>query len=397
MEIAGGYRTKMKNLQNGSSIGVNSDTLLVIKLPDSQVLRIVSRSLFLAMVVLTLPCIGSILREFSASSDYYLSADSVDSNSVDVEILDSLLLDLANEGLIKKGDKAFFICSEMGSTIDNVQFLNANDIDWIMGSKLVQKSLLDDASFDLVFAFGYDDTEFLDRILKVGGVLITQLDDFLSAIQKQSNYKVVYLHKYSSTIVGTRKTSLTTTKRLLSKPRVEAKRAALSGLEDILLEPPRKPLLESKAYLEKFKYLPDLLGDSLGEYPRRVFIDVSSQDEKDSVFAWFNEKYPTRDTKFVIYSIEIVGEGEPNSLDVSNWLMENVKENEFVVMKAEAEEVEEMLRRGTISLVDELFLECRSQWQNQEGKKKSRRAYWECLALYGRLRDTGVAVHQWWS
>ncbi|WCJ18828.1 hypothetical protein M5689_001151 [Euphorbia peplus] len=89
----------------------------------------------------------------------------------------------------------------------------------------------------------------------------------------------------------------------------------------------------------------------------------------------------------------VEGVSTATSLDVSNWLMKNVKEDEFVVMKAEAEVVEEMLRRRSISLVDELFLEC----ENQEGRKMKKRAYWECLSLYGKLRDNGVAVHQWWG
>nr|AFK46323.1 unknown [Lotus japonicus] len=67
-------------------------------------------------------------------------------------------------------------------------------------------------------------------------------------------------------------------------------------------------------------------------------------------------------------------------------------------MKAEAEVVEEMIKERTIYLVDELFLECKNEWWQKKGKrKKSRKAYWECLALYGRLRDEGVAVHQWWG
>ena len=66
-----------------------------------------------------------------------------------------------------------------------------------------------------------------------------------------------------------------------------------------------------------------------------------------------------------------------------------------MVMKSEAEVVEEMMRSKAIMLVDELFLECKPQQGNV--KKKNRRAYWECLALYGKLRDEGVAVHQWWG
>jgi hypothetical protein len=66
-------------------------------------------------------------------------------------------------------------------------------------------------------------------------------------------------------------------------------------------------------------------------------------------------------------------------------------------MKAEANVVEEMMRKKTICLVDELFLQCDNEWWQTRRRKKSGRAYWECLALYGRLRDEGVAVHQWWG
>eukprot|EP00257_Ricinus_communis_P026359 XP_025013773.1 uncharacterized protein LOC8266838 [Ricinus communis] len=203
-----------------------------------------------------------------------------------------------------------------------------------------------------------------------------------------------------------RKTSLSnelvdsSVKRRLFELELKAKKTALKGLEDVLLEPPRKFLGEPRKYLKKFNYLPDLLGDSLEEYQRRVFVDVSSQEEKDGVMAWFNENYPTRKQNFEIFNIEMAREGLSKtaeaSVNISDWLMKNVKEDEFVVLKAEAEVVEEMIRRRTVGLVDELFLECQNQWQNGEGNK-GKRAYWECLALYGRLRDKGVAVHQWWG
>uniref|UniRef100_A0A6V7QRS8 DUF7870 domain-containing protein n=1 Tax=Ananas comosus var. bracteatus TaxID=296719 RepID=A0A6V7QRS8_ANACO len=81
---------------------------------------------------------------------------------------------------------------------------------------------------------------------------------------------------------------------------------------------------------------------------------------------------------------------------MAEWLERNVREEDYVVVKAEAEVAEEVVRRGrsAIGLVDELFLECRSQWESDKAKETrttSRRAYWECLALYGRLRDQGVA------
>ncbi|KDP26665.1 hypothetical protein JCGZ_17823 [Jatropha curcas] len=407
MEFAHGGRTKehskMKQSQNGD-YELNSVTLLVIKLSDLRVLHIVSRSLFLVVVILTLPWIGSILKQFSSTAYYDdLSADDFVSDIIDVEFLDSLLIDLANEGLIKKGNKALFVCSGIGAIIDDSRFLNANEIDFVLGSNLGQHVLLHDASFDFVFAFGYEDVESLDSIVKVGGILVAQLSDFPNDIQKQFNYKVVYLRQYRSTIVAMRKTSLTSklagssAKRKLFEMESEAKKDALNGLEDVLLEPPRKVFAKSTKSMSKFNYFPDLLGDSLEDYPRRVFVDVSLHEQKNVVKAWFSENYPTRNQKFETYNIEMVSEGVSKmvspGIDVSNWLMKNVKEDEFVVMKAEAEVVEEMMQRRTINLVDELFLECQNQWEG----KKSKRAYWECLALYGRLRDKGIAVHQWWG
>lgn len=409
MELARGYGAKdsrkFKHSFTGG-IALNSETLLVIKLPDSRALRVLSRSVFLAMVILTLPFIWSILKGLSSSSYFNASAYDLGSDLIDGEFLDLLLQDLANEGLIKNGDKALIVGSGIEAAIDSSRFLNANDIDLVLESDLEQEILFPNATFDFALALSFEDTKPVDRAVKVGGIVVTQLsNDISNAFQKQSNYKIVYLRRYDSTIVAMRKTSLVNelldspTKRRPCQLALEAKKAVLEGLEDVLLEPPRKALAKSRRYLKKFKYLPDLLGDSLEDYPRRVFINVGLQEETNDAMAWFNENYPTRDQEFEFHAIGMVPEGlagkVASSADVSNWLRKNVKEDEFVVIKAEAEVVEEMIKRRTIGLVDELFLECENQWQNG-GKKKSKRAYWECLALYGRLRDEGIAVHQWW-
>nr|GEY55054.1 uncharacterized protein [Tanacetum cinerariifolium] len=67
---------------------------------------------------------------------------------------------------------------------------------------------------------------------------------------------------------------------------------------------------------------------------------------------------------------------------------------EYMVMKAEADVVKELINNNTIELVDEMFMECKHQ-----GKKckECKRPYWKCLALCGRSRDVGIAVHQWWG
>ncbi|KAL0454356.1 UNVERIFIED_CONTAM: hypothetical protein Slati_0774800 [Sesamum latifolium] len=77
--------------------------------------------------------------------------------------------------------------------------------------------------------------------------------------------------------------------------------------------------------------------------------------------------------------------------------MKKVRHEDYVVMKAEAQLVEEMLKTKALCLVDELFLECDNQWQDGDEENGSKRAYWQCLALYGKVRDEGIAVHQWWN
>jgi len=83
------------------------------------------------------------------------------------------------------------------------------------------------------------------------------------------------------------------------------------------------------------------------------------------------------------------GGGEVPVISMSDWVGKNVEEKDYVVMKTEVEVAEEMVRSRAIKLVDELFLECKHQGI-KKGGEKNRRAYWECLALYGLLRDEGV-------
>uniref|UniRef100_A0A5B7A0D3 DUF7870 domain-containing protein n=1 Tax=Davidia involucrata TaxID=16924 RepID=A0A5B7A0D3_DAVIN len=410
MQLASGYRAKnkitMKHLK-AKGIRVTSDSLFIIKLPGSMVLRVMSRSLFLAMFILTLPSIGSIIRGSSSSSN-----DSViESDLIGFELLPLIFQDLADEGLLKKGDKALIVSSGIGDLKDDSLFFNDNEIDLVFESDLDRQSSIADGAFDLVFTSSFHSTEFIERVLKIGGIVVIQLSNNPSnAFHQQSNYKIVYLRRFTSTVVAMRKVGPAVelvnslTKQRLCGVTPEAKKAALKGLEDVMLEPPTGELAKWSNSLKKIKFLPDLMGDSLEGYKRRIFIT----DENNGVVEWFHENYPMRNQYFEIYSLEIevyniemVGKGSssivaPSMIRISDWLTKNVKEEDYVVMKVEAQVVEEMMREKTICLVDELFLECKNRWHEGE-EKKGKRAYWECLALYGRLRDEGVGVHQWWG
>ena len=399
MELGRGYKAK-----NGRKM-MNSDsgTVLVIRIPDAQVLRIVSRSLLLAMVLAAMLFLGPIAKGFSLSSNSAVASAFEDaaasSWSINAEMLSLILRDLGEEGLFKKEGKALILSPPHG--FEGVALLN-NKVDVVMDSDLLTHSFLPEESYDFVFTPSFQDADFADRILKVDGIVAFPLSTNPShdGFRKLPNYRVVYLKRYGSMVVAWRKVGLanklvdSSPKRELCQLATEAKTKALKGLEDVLLEPPSA---KSKKNL-KIKYLPDLLGDSLEGYKRRVFVTVGLPEENNGAIQWFEQNYPKKTAKFGIHSLL----GAPENLaapptDVSAWLSKHVKEEEYVVMKAEADVVEEMMKKKTMHLVDELFLECNNEWWQTGKRKNSSRAYWECLALYGRLRDQGVAVHQWWG
>jgi hypothetical protein len=387
------YKNKMKHMRSGR-MGSNPNTLLVIQLPDSRVLRVLSRSVFLVLVILTLSCILPILRG-SPSESYNGSGLMVNYS----KLLNFLFRRLAGEGLLRNGGKALIISPGGGGIvgiIQNLQHWHDNVIDVVMDYDLKGQSSIPDETFDFVFTSSFSDTNnFVNRVLKIGGIVAVPLSkDPSNIFPKYSNYRIVYLCHYETTIMAMRKVMPLTKRLHVCQMATEAKKAMLENLEDVLLEPP------TTKHLKKFKFLPDLLGDNLEGYKRRVFIDVGLAEETTGVTEWFHHNYPKRNQEFEVYNLVTLSEEGSFGVDASDWLVKNVKEEEYVVIKAEAEVVEEMMKRRAICLVDEVFLECRNnQWQGGGGIKynKSKRAYWECLALYGRLRDEGVAVHQWWG
>lgn len=409
-------RIKMNNEVNGFGNGFNSDTLLIIKLPDLRVMRLISRSLLLAMVLVALLSLGCIRRD---STNGFCEFDA-DSDINCFKILPILFRDLIDEGLIKKGNRGLILGSCIGDIEDDFAFMNGNGIDLAIESDQNQKKLSQDDVFDFVLALNFHEIKLIDGVLKNGGIVIAPLDnDSPKVLREQMNYRMVYLRRFENenilyeripdmenTLVALRKTGASNglmnspTKDLSCGTASEVKKLALEGLEDVYLEPPRRALAKLSFGSRKMKFLPDLMRDSLDNYPRRIFIsdDTSSID-------WFYKNYPMSDQQFEIYNMEIENQDEsmsgtvPQEMGISEWLTQNTKRDDYVVMKAEAQVVEEMMKDKTICLVDELFLECKNQWQDEDGEEKngSKRAYWQCLTLYGKLRDEGIAVHQWWS
>ncbi|MCL7044842.1 hypothetical protein MKW94_023361 [Papaver nudicaule] len=228
-------------------IEVNADHQLVIRIPNPRVLRLIARSVLLALAILTIPFmgssfLGSIVSEtthFHASSatSYYYSADS--------GLLPMLFKDLSSESLLKSGDKAVFFSS--GGENINPQILIVNEMDLISHSDVQRQNSVSDNTVDFVFVSGFRTNEFVDRILKIGGIVTLPVSgNPLNSFQKPSNYRIVYIRRFETTFVALKKignsmNSMKKSRKLLSFDLEveEAKKAALNGLEGVLLEPPR--------------------------------------------------------------------------------------------------------------------------------------------------------------
>lgn len=400
----------LKKKDRSSSSLVSADSFL--KASRSEVLSLFMRSTLLALLFLSFTWL-SLLKYGTAATAPSKSVESDYS-----ELLPLLLNDLEKEGLFKIGDKALFLSGRDDEVTVSSYSQTVIETDMLLVSENDQEmqSMVPNETFDFAFAHSrhIDSAEFIDRTLKVGGILSVQLNlqDLPPDFLKHANYEIVYVKSSEYTVMTMRKTGeteqkqsiVTTGRKLLGITEEEAREKALRKLEDVLLEPPRAASRKSRTYFKRTRYLPDLMGDNLDleGYSRRVFIDVGN-GKGSSGTEWFVENYPTRNQKFEMYKIETVNDEmslESEKMGMTEWLKENVKEEEYVVMKAEAEVVEEMMRTKSIKMVDELFLECKPKGLGLRGRKmqsKSGRAYWECLALYGKLRDEGVAVHQWWG
>ncbi|XVF64878.1 hypothetical protein PTKIN_Ptkin09bG0202200 [Pterospermum kingtungense] len=398
-------------------ISLPADKHWLVKVLDSRIFNLFAHFiLILTLIIVLLPWFGkgSIIDKESAHPDDAVKAKVVsDDHRINLELLPLIFRDLDKEGILKVGDKGLILSNNDEEAIHSSLLLRRSDMEYSSVTDLERQSSIPTESFDFAFTQNFGAaSEFIDRTLKVGGFVAVQLGGRSSySFDKPSNYRIVYFRRFGSNVVVMKKMEhakpvSSTTQRRLFGYTSEAKKAALRNLEDVLLEPPRASSGRSKTYLKRTKYLPDLLGDTLESYPRRLFIDVGLPEKQGgSGTDWFVKNYPTRNLKFEMYKIEtLTMESSRKELLVptvaeigmSDWLRKNVKEPDYVVMKAEAEVVEDMIKSKAINLVDELFLECKPEGHGGR-KNMSKRAYWECLALYGKLRDEGVAVHQWWG
>ncbi|KAI3467899.1 hypothetical protein Pfo_024562 [Paulownia fortunei] len=384
MDVLFGAKQRMNKMARSYRIRsyraktINFYTLLIIKILRSQAVRAVTRLLFLAMVLLSLTSLVTMIRSGSSSSALYRpDSDSVISNYF--KILPILCHDLIDEGLIKKGHKGLIVGAGTKDIGDDYVFLKDTGVHLMTEAGLQEEKVIENDVFDFVFALSFSGIKLIDRAVKNGGMAISPLsNNLLNELHSLNNYRIVYLRIFKNTVVAMRKAGISS-----NKP--EAKKDALEDLEKVFTS-------------RKFMFFTNFLRDYLGSYPRRVFISDDS-----STLDWLHKNHAMRDKESKFYDMDVVNNKDgslngvmPQDMGVSAWLRKNVKREDYVVMKAEAQVVEEMIKDETLCLVDELFLECSNQWQ-EEAEKGSKTAYWQCLEMYGKVRDAGIAVHQWWN
>jgi FkbM family methyltransferase len=86
------------------------------------------------------------------------------------------------------------------------------------------------------------------------------------------------------------------------------------------------------------------------------------------------------------------------TVDLRRWLVENVRHEDFVVMKMDIERAEFAIlpallhEPSVLRLIDELFVECHhlETWDNGPHFRR------ECLTLYDKLQAAGVWTHDWY-
>lgn len=200
MNLARGNRAntsfKVRQMKGSrSSMGLNPDSVLIFKLPDSRVLGIISRSLFLALFILSLPSIGSIVKDASEEHSH--------------DFLPMVFEDLVVEGLYRDGHKGLLLSSGIGDLFDSLWFLDDKGIDLVNDSDSDRQMVIPNEVFDFVFASSFENIKFINRVVKVDGIVVMPLGNYYDRsyeFLKQSNYKIAYLRQFDSiTVVAMRK------------------------------------------------------------------------------------------------------------------------------------------------------------------------------------------------
>lgn len=259
------YNKKSINQLPSSPLALYSEArYLIIRLPSSQFMKIVYRLLLLLLALASFPMIirSSFIEKISSSSAQQALHESIDQVNYDSVNMDQLLTilfrDLINEGLMKQQEhKAVFMNNNEQQ--GGFRVVSDYNMDLVPLNDLEKQNTVFDNTVDFVFTTDFPaSSEFIERALKVDGVVTVLLNDNPSAVlYKPSNYKIAYMRRLDLIAVAMKKEELVPEIPSLAAPRKlcgypsEAKKAALQNLEDVLLEPPRAASGKSRQYLKR--------------------------------------------------------------------------------------------------------------------------------------------------
>ncbi|KAI3866431.1 hypothetical protein MKX03_000524, partial [Papaver bracteatum] len=204
MEMGHAYQGKKQNRFKFLHFGPDHNKL-VIKVPHCRMLRIISRSLLLSLVIFTFPWIFFIfLRSFS-------SYNVVASDPINGAVLPMLFKDLVNEGILESvGNKGllFGTGSPGEASLVNLDIFNKKyEMSMVSEFDVDRQNSIPDNTYDFVMVSGFETVAIIDRMLKTKGVAVVQLSSKNSgSFRKPSNYRIEYLRRFTQTIVAMRKT-----------------------------------------------------------------------------------------------------------------------------------------------------------------------------------------------
>lgn len=133
--------------------GFKSDEYLMIKLPNSWLLKLLVRSLLLVVLIASLLWIGSV---FGVTLNPKNNVDIIDPHDeVGSDFLLFFFRDLKNEGISRLIDQALFLTDANEDFIYNFHILNNNDMYIVYSKDLKRQDVIPNESFDFVFTFNF--------------------------------------------------------------------------------------------------------------------------------------------------------------------------------------------------------------------------------------------------
>lgn len=139
--------------------GFKSDEYLMIKLPNSWLLKLLVRSLLLVVLIASLLWIGFVFGVTLNPKNNVDIIDPHDEVGSDFIVTSDFWLfffrDLKNEGISRLIDQALFLTDANEDFIYNFHILNNNDMYIVYSKDLKRQDVIPNESFDFVFTFNF--------------------------------------------------------------------------------------------------------------------------------------------------------------------------------------------------------------------------------------------------